>query len=436
MQTARYYYNWHHMLLPFSRFWVFDNSGQMKAQKLIYFLILLSGLIVQLFPFTTKRMDVESLLKGTPCVIITIIFILRFVSGYLSMDKAKEFFEKLQSDWNRITDEEEYKIMKKCTLQGRRYGIFLAMFFGQAAIFVTLLELYPIILNITASTNVSRKVTYTNIPLNVEYFFDQEKYYIFILLHINLVCLLGLLIIIITDTQMLVFAQHSCALLDITGYQIEHAMDACVLPNDFDHDIIRARLMRAIETHKRALEIIQYLEDHFVPSYTFLVILTVPCLSISLYRLSQVILEMNNIEDAGFTLSILLGQFGYLSISNYTGQDVINHSHQIFRKTAQLNVEFTILYECHWYAAPVSARKLLLLVMQRTMKPCYFTLFNGMYVSSLKGLSVRSGCSHIMVILHVHMFHSLISTSQPIHPEIPQSYYLTNQLITLYVQSP
>ncbi|KYM85488.1 hypothetical protein ALC53_04731, partial [Atta colombica] len=69
----------------------------------------------------------------------------------------------------------------------------------------------------------------------------------------------------------------------------------------------------------------------------------------------------------------VFAQFSYLFICNYMGQKIIDSSTGIFRKT----------YDTQWYVAPVQMQKLLLFMMQRSMKSCNF-IVGDLYCVSLE----------------------------------------------------
>ncbi|XP_011685219.1 PREDICTED: uncharacterized protein LOC105448398 [Wasmannia auropunctata] len=73
----------------------------------------------------------------------------------------------------------------------------------------------------------------------------------------------------------------------------------------------------------------------------------------------------------------LLGHFWYMFFCNlYLGQKVIDHSSNVFYRT----------YNVQWYVAPLRAQRLLLLVMQRSMRYCTIVI-DGIFTVSLEGFA-------------------------------------------------
>jgi len=68
------------------------------------------------------------------------------------------------------------------------------------------------ILDVVSSINESRS---RNIQFNAEYFVDQEKYYFFILFHINIAFGLGIMVLLAIGTWMCAYIFHTCAMFKI-----------------------------------------------------------------------------------------------------------------------------------------------------------------------------------------------------------------------------
>jgi len=54
------------------------------------------------------------------------------------------------------------------------------------------------------------------IPITVEYFIDQEKYFYWILLHINVAFCVGVTAMVATGTMLLAYLQHTCGMFRIS----------------------------------------------------------------------------------------------------------------------------------------------------------------------------------------------------------------------------
>ncbi|EFN85018.1 hypothetical protein EAI_14348 [Harpegnathos saltator] len=84
----------------------------------------------------------------------------------------------------------------------------------------------------------------------------------------------------------------------------------------------------------------------------------------------------DNYHETIISSVFISGHFWYIFFCNYIGQEVIDHSGDIFYK----------IYNARWYASSLKAQKLLLLVMQRSMRHCTI-IMGGLFVPSLEGFA-------------------------------------------------
>lgn len=99
-------------------------------------------------------------------------------------------------------------------MKKENYHLAILLVAVYSALFVYILvQLAPIFLDVVAPQNVSRlrKVTIT-----VEYFADQQEYYLLILFHINVVAFIGLTTIMSTESLFIAYVQHVIGMFDIT----------------------------------------------------------------------------------------------------------------------------------------------------------------------------------------------------------------------------
>ncbi|EFN64770.1 hypothetical protein EAG_11047, partial [Camponotus floridanus] len=121
---------------------------------------------------------------------------------------------------------------------------------------------------------------------------------------------------------------------------------------------------------------------------------------VCVFQFSQLIISEEYYE---LIISILfvLGHFWYMFFCNYMGQEVIDHSGNIFYRT----------YNTKWYVAPLKAQKLLLLVMQRSMRHSSIVI-GGLFVLSFEGFAtVRISTFIVIFMTKTHLLISWIIIS-------------------------
>lgn len=53
-------------------------------------------------------------------------------------------------------------------------------------------------------------------------------------------------------------------------------------------------------------------------------------------------------------------------------------------------------YNVQWYAAPLRIRKLLLIILQRSMKTCTFNIFSSILIASMEGFASVTALQQVM----------------------------------------
>lgn len=83
--------------------------------------------------------------------------------------------------------------------------------------------MFPVIMSqfwsnifVVSSKNVSRL---RRLPIMMEYFIDQEKYFDLILLHINVTIFIGCVAVLAVGTILVTFLQHICGMFRIAWYE-------------------------------------------------------------------------------------------------------------------------------------------------------------------------------------------------------------------------
>lgn len=91
------------------------------------------------------------------------------------------------------------------------FHIFLVVSYS-GLLFYLLIQFLPNFLDVVSPRNESR-LHY--IPLAAEYFVDQQEYYLPILLHIDIIALIGFATVISTESLMTAFIRHTVGMFEI-----------------------------------------------------------------------------------------------------------------------------------------------------------------------------------------------------------------------------
>ncbi|XP_050461870.1 uncharacterized protein LOC126856908 [Cataglyphis hispanica] len=293
---------------------------------------------------------------------------------------VKDLMKNVISDWNLLKTEVELEIIKKYSDFGRLYTIFFALAAYSALFVYILIQFTPDFLDIVAPRNESRL---HNIQLTAEYFADQQEYYLPILLHINIIALIGFTTMISTESLFAAYIQHAIGMFEIASYRIEHAFDEILSLNISQKNCSYCtKIISAINIHNRAIKFTECLRSGFATSYFFLVCLGIISLTVNLVRLFLITQYLDDVEECIIAALFVFGHIYYIFLGNYTGQRLIDHSTDVFRRT----------YVSQWYVAPPHAQKLLLFMMQQSIKGSTMSV-GGLFVPSLEGFATITSMS-------------------------------------------
>ncbi|XP_070510857.1 uncharacterized protein [Cardiocondyla obscurior] len=375
--TSDRYYDLNRKLLLCIGLWPYQRFGFRCVIIMVMTTILAGGVIFQCTTFVTKKFSVELLLKILAYSIPWFSYMLKYNVLCFNVKKMQKLVERVHFDWDQLHNARELEIIKRYAAIGKFITLITTLFIYLSTfgfIFIHLLANF--VLDFTTAANESRV---RRLPAEVECFIDEQKYFILLLFFAFLVVVCGLSTVVAIETLYMCYTQHACGLFEIANWRIEETLHRGMARNIISvaekNLIMRQGITHAVDIHRKAMEFIEMSKDTFKWMYLITIPVTVLSLSINLYRLSRLI-SSNEYQDTVTTFLFVLGHFWYMFFCNYVGQEVIDHSGDIFYKT----------YNAQWYMVPLKVQKLLLLVMQRSLRHCTITL-GGLFIPSLEGFA-------------------------------------------------
>ncbi|XP_076766391.1 uncharacterized protein LOC143433131 [Xylocopa sonorina] len=289
---------------------------------------------------------VERVLSRKLCayVIVSLIFIVEYYSFCLQPKKIRMLFECIKRDWNDVQgNEDELNILRNCMSIARQCTIFCATVMTLTVITFAMAHLLPVLLDVVVPLNESRQ---RELIVPISLFFHRNSF-TFKFLYLMTVGIFGTYGIITAETTFALLVRHSCGLLKITSYKIEHSLD-------WDENQVSSR-------HKRTV--------------------------------FQALLVLPNLKEFLIILMFTVTHFLLCALPNYSIQNVIDHNRDIFVQT----------YFVKWYETPVSIQKLYLFLMLKTTKDTKIIL--GLFVPSVEGFSklMNITFSYFMVLCSTRM---------------------------------
>ncbi|XP_076681796.1 odorant receptor Or2-like [Andrena cerasifolii] len=216
------------------------------------------------------------------------------------------------------------------------------------------------------------------LPVNVEYFVDQDRYIYWIALHCDTAMLLGAIIVFVTESTFVHFTTHACGLLEIVGDRVERVLENSILNvlHDKAYLAIHGQLVTTITLHQRILKFIECLNTSMLTHYCILIAIGVVSLSMNLYILAKAMLLMKVIVEMTIAVTWIVIYFFYMGCGNYIAQMLLDKGNDLFVKT----------YNARWHDAPLPVQKMLQFIRQRSMLPTAL-VFGGLYIGSFEFFS-------------------------------------------------
>ncbi|KAI4495029.1 hypothetical protein M0804_001230 [Polistes exclamans] len=289
----------------------------------------------------------------------------------IKISELKCLIIQIQRNWHLLIDEKELEIMEKYTQQGKKFT------------FVCLGFLF--ICDIVVPLNGTHRL---ESPFVAEYFIDEEVYFYPILLHMYTIFLVGLVVVIATETFYTICMQHACGLFHIVGYRFERIYNQSTLSSITLTEMnlnIDDWVLRAIQSHQNAIAFVDHMNSCFATSYFWLLILGVLSLTMNCTDILQASNpnQNYNLMNASVRIinafvrivNIICYFFGIL----YCGQKLIDHSTSISEK----------VYGIPWFLGSSTSKiqATMIIVLQRSFKESTL-LAGGLYPMSFELLEM------------------------------------------------
>ncbi|XP_076174816.1 uncharacterized protein LOC143150432 [Ptiloglossa arizonensis] len=145
--------------------------------------------------------------------------------------------------------------------------------------------------------------------------------------------------------------------------------------------------------HTKVIKFLNNFKTMFILPYSILLVLSIMCQSICLFRLTQSIFLPNEIEETLMNLMFIFSIFSYMFYLNYIIQQTLDCGNNIFM----------VLYNTEWYKMSLSTQKTVLFIMLRCSRAIDVNML-FVYKPSMEGflMMLKTSISYCMVIYSSH----------------------------------
>ncbi|KAF3054540.1 Odorant receptor 329 [Nylanderia fulva] len=372
------------ILLLILGIWPYRQSHLIRFQFICLSSILATNIIFQCTVFASHKCTLDLVIKVLSSVFPFVFCITKYNLFSFKLKAMKDMFEQLFHACNKLKNANEIAIIDEYGYFAKRYTIILTTLSTLSMLVFILLPFLPDIFNTILRTNLTRSQNL----LIVEYFINQEKYFYLILLHYIASFCIALISMVAIGTILLTYLQLTCGMFKIASYRLECAMSINMLQNvNFRKNILICKgLICAVDIHRQAMKLSTIFQSNCEIMLFFLIIFGVLTISFNLFRIAS---SKENLEEISISFINTAVFFVYMFLSNYCGQIIIDHSHQVF----------VTAYNIRWYLAPVCVQKIILFLLQRGMKT-FSVNIGGLYDGSIEGFATlaKASVSYFTVI--------------------------------------
>ncbi|XP_011878579.1 PREDICTED: odorant receptor 4-like isoform X2 [Vollenhovia emeryi] len=356
--------------------WPFQKDRYRRVIIVTTSFIGLTQALTQVLALVTLRGDFDALIECAPPLIVDGVCIIKLTTLICNVEKM--LLVHIQRDWRSWTIKSEFEILSRFAESGRSITIGYASGMYAFGSLFPLLAIIPKIIgkNVT-SDYATRPVGF---PYHVEYYIDLEKYYYPVLIHNYLTTAIRLTTIVAFDTYVAILVQHCCALFSVVRYRLEYIRKSIEQDKELtllqEDDKFYKNFVYCIQKHKDALRFARCLDMVYTKAFFIEVGFVILAMSLSALQATSGTLNPHlAVRHAAYIIAQLL----HLYIACWLGQQMIDHSNRVYTST----------YRGEWYESPPKSRKLLNMIMMRSISPCTLTVGKIMVLSLPSFSAVR-----------------------------------------------
>ncbi|TGZ46877.1 Uncharacterized protein DBV15_12216 [Temnothorax longispinosus] len=224
--------------------------------------------------------------------------------------------------------------------------------------------LKSIVLIMIEDTLNSTRLAVTKLPFRVEYGYKIDQYFYPILIHCYLTVYSHVTATVAADTLYFALIQHACGMFSVVGHMLEHIGENINanfdLKPDKKNDKNYHKAFNCLRKHLHVIEFAELIESTF--THIFLVSVSLNMIGGSICGI-QVLMNLNDAKDIIAPLAIYVAQLTHLFFQFWQAQFLLDYSVAPYESICRGN----------WYYTSERCRKLLLLIMSRTILPCRIT---------------------------------------------------------------
>ncbi|NP_001177548.1 odorant receptor 147 [Nasonia vitripennis] len=294
-------------------------------------------------------------------------------------EKFKIIYTRLAINWLELTDPQEHNILISFARQAKIKTVVYFVYMAAAGVGFCQIPMIPVFLDFINPLNETRpKILF----VKAEFIFDPYKYF-YQLYAFFIGCAASAVFIVCSiDTTFTAVVHQIIGVVSIIKYRLNCATVSFNPNKDVSYKLI----VHAIQLHKEVLQFSDLIEKSYNIFFLVLTGLTVVFLSTGAIVM---LVRVGAMLDLIRLVLVLIGAILHFLFLTWPGQNLIDHTSDLF----------AAIYATEWYNVSERSKKLLSIIMLRSLKPCVFTA-GGLYVMNLEnfGSIMKTAVSYMAVV--------------------------------------
>ncbi|XP_070522760.1 uncharacterized protein [Cardiocondyla obscurior] len=196
--------------------WPYQNSKFSQVQVITIFSIILSYIIFQLTTLLMKDCTTDFVIKviSSACVLSSIL--IPYNAFWFNADNMRSLINSFQQSYDQLKNLDEIAIIDKYSNKAKFFTTIFTTLTGCGIFVICMLPMLPRIVGVFLPINSSQ--SYQIIPIETEYFINQDNYFYLILLHANAsICMAGMTMVALCAITIMIM-KYTCGMLSIARY--------------------------------------------------------------------------------------------------------------------------------------------------------------------------------------------------------------------------
>ncbi|XP_014467258.1 PREDICTED: uncharacterized protein LOC106740584 isoform X2 [Dinoponera quadriceps] len=258
--------------------------------------------------------------------------------------QLKTCLKTIENDWSSLNTDTEKAILQRHASYAQHITTSYAVFMQLTGILLIFKSSMTLLFEDTTNTTLPIIVAESKLPFRVEYGEKMRQCLFPVAIHCYLAVFAHSNITIAVDSLYITLVHHACGMFKIVGIT--------------DEDYGKA--LSCLRRHLHVIEFAELIEATF--TNIFLVGVCLNMIGGSMIGI-QVVLNLDDAKDVVEPLTIYIAQLFHLFLQFWQGQFLLTYS----------AVPYESICRANWYYTSGRCRKILLLIMNRTVLPCKLT---------------------------------------------------------------